>query len=226
MKRGPWHESDPALYARIVQEVQAAYRNLHFSTRDSVIYLRGSFPISDGKRVIDRYQIEVEFPIDFPDSLPVVREVGGRIPRNADRHIFEQDGTLCLYVADEEGWVCPDRSDILGFLGGPVRNYFISQTAFELTGTWPFGQRSHGPQGFFEFYAEKLGTSDVRVVLRLMALMRKKEIKGHWPCPCGSRKRLRNCHLGIVREFRQRTCLARIDKSYCMIREWFRTKVR
>ncbi len=226
MKGRTWYEADPTLYAQIVREVKAVYRNLYFSTQDDIVYLKGSFPISDGERVIDRYQIEVEFPLDFPDSLPIVRELGGRIPRNADRHIFKQDDALCLFVADEASWVCPDRSDFLGFLDGPVRNFLISQTVFDLTGKWPFGQRSHGAKGLFEFYAEKLAASDVQVVLKLMDLMRKKEIKGHWPCPCGSGKRLRDCHYRIVREFRQKTQPIHIDRSYRMIADWILAKGR
>lgn len=224
VKRKPWHEAAPDLYARVVLEVQAKYHNLHFSTEGGLVFMRGGFPVSDSERVIDRYYIEVEFPPDFPDSLPTVREVGGRIPRTADRHILEPDGTVCLYVPDEASWVCPDRSDILSFLDGPVRNSFIGQTVFELTGKWPFGQRSHDARGFFEFYSEKLGVSDARVVLSFMNVMRQKEVKGHWRCPCSSGKRLRDCHYEIVREFRQRTGPAHIDKSYRRIIEWIRTQ--
>ncbi|WP_167434446.1 SEC-C metal-binding domain-containing protein [Mesorhizobium helmanticense] len=29
------------------------------------------------------------------------------------------------------------------------------------------------------------------------------KVKGHWPCPCGSGKNLRNCHDDRVRQLRQ-----------------------
>ena len=201
--RKPWHEANPAFYAKEKEQVEAANPNLHFSTRNGKVFLSGSFPLKDGERVVDRYFIEIEFPFNYPCDLPMVREVGGRIPHTADRHMYA-NGVACLFVPDERAWICPEGTSLLEFLDGPVRNFFLGQSVFEMEGVWPFGQRSHGVQGILEFYAEILGTNDRATIIRYLDVLRRKHVKGHWPCPCGSDQRLRKCHLSQIVELRQK----------------------
>jgi len=95
--------------------------------RQRIVFVSGSFPVSDTRGVLDRFLIEVEIPPRFPHSLPVVREVGHRIPWIADRHMYS-NGIACLLV-EEDWWVShPNRCyNLIEFLDGPVRNYFLGQ---------------------------------------------------------------------------------------------------
>ena len=201
--RKPWHEANPAFYDEVMQQVEAAYPDLHFVVHNNVVFLSGSFPLKDGERIVDRYSIEVAFPPNYPCDLPLVWEIGGRIPRTADRHIYT-NGATCLFVLDERAWICPEGTSLLDFLNGPVRNFFLGQSLFEIDGVWPFGQRSHGVQGILEFYAERLDTNDKSVIIRYLDVLRKKDLKGHWRCPCGSGKRLRKCHMKLVVELHEK----------------------
>jgi len=50
--------------------------------------LRGTFVVwFDDRKELDRYQVEIRLLGRHPKKLPIVKEVGGRIPRNPDRTV-------------------------------------------------------------------------------------------------------------------------------------------
>lgn len=182
-------------------EVQASYPDLRLVVETGRPLLRGSFPVSHEGEEIDRFLIEVTFPDG--EALPAVREVGGRIPREADRHVTPSTGEICTDVP--ELILLRGKPSLVEFLDGPVRNFFLSQIIFESTGKWQFGQWDHGKDGLLEAYTELLGVSgEVQIKAYLDYLARKNPPKGHWTCPCGSTKRLRDCHGRQVTELRDR----------------------
>ena len=175
------------------KEVPAKYPDLRVTLEGDVVHIRGSFPVMDEAEVLDRFQIEISVPPDFPDSTPVLREIGGRIPWHSDRHVNRDTGEACPIVPEE--WLMwPERESMLAFLEGPVRNFFLGQVLVEAGCPWPFGERTHGVPGLFEAYGEIVGASDRETILRYLDCLTKEYMKGHWDCPCGSGKRLRNCH--------------------------------
>ena len=165
---------------------------------DGKAALRGSFPLTQDGEVLDRFLIQVEFP-DGVARLPVIREIGGRIPRTAERHVFA-GGAICTEVP--ELTLLRGDYSLLSYLEGPVRNYFLGQTLVERGEPWPFGERAHNKPGLVDAYAEILGVSGEPAVRRYLDLLGHKKIKGHWPCPCGSGRRLRDCHDADVRKLR------------------------
>lgn len=199
----PWYGREGALLDLIKQEVQAEYPMLHFFRQGDRLFLRGSFPIVHVDRVLDRFNIEVELPRNRADGLPVVREIGGRIPRTTDNHINNSSGDICLFIPEERWRIFPVGSTLLNFLNGPVRNYFLGFSMKELGQPWPFGERPHGKEGIVEYYSELLGTADVKTIRRYLECLSKKSFKGHWLCPCGSGKKVRKCHATQIRELRE-----------------------
>lgn len=197
-----WHLRDPDGFEREKAEVERAYTYLHFSVKDDQIRIYGSLEIKEGAKVLDRYAIEIHLPDSYPDSVPVVFEVGGRIPRTQDRHCFEQTGASCVLLREERWRVWPTGSSLLQFVDGPVRNYFISQAVFERDGVWPLGQWEHGLYGQKQYYRETFGTDDLPKVSKYLEYLAAEKVKGHWDCPCGSGKRLRNCHMSLVLDLR------------------------
>jgi hypothetical protein len=195
-----WHKANPSLFEKEKAEVEDAYPNLYFYIEKDLVTVRGTFPIVHEGKVLDRYAIEIELPKDYPRSLPIVRETGGRIPHASDFHVNPVDGTCCVVLPDERWRVWPVGSTLLSYLSGPVRNFFLGQSLVQLGEVWPFGQWEHGADGIREYYAELLGTSDLRVIVKYLECLCAKKIKGHWPCPCGNGKRLRDCHLELVRD--------------------------
>lgn len=192
MKR-QWHERNPRLFRSMEKEVPAKFPDLRIVLEQSAVHIRGNFPVMDDSEVLDRFQIDIALPSDFPDSTPVLRETGSRIPWHADRHVNQANGEACPIVPEE--WLMwPEHESILAFLGGPVRNFFLGQILVESGCQWPFGERTHGVPGLFEAYGEMVGASDSKTILRYLDCLSNENLKGHWDCPCGSGKRLRNCH--------------------------------
>jgi len=176
------------------KEVHAEYPNLNFYEENSTLFIRGSFPVKHDGEVLDRYSLEIEFPPGYPDSLPIVRETEGRIPRTKDFHIIDKTGVACLFVPDERSWIWPPGSSFLQFLNGPVYSFFLGQALVQLGQPWPFGQRSHGNKGILEFYTEKLQTTDTSTIVRYLDCLAKAQLKTYWECPCGSGRMIRECH--------------------------------
>lgn len=213
----PWHKAHPDLLDKIRTQVQAFYPNLHFYPQSHCVVVRGGFPIIDSGEELDRYSVEIALLADYPDSVPLVWETGGKIPRDADHHI-NVDGEACLFIPDERWRVYPPGATFLEFLDGPIRNFFLGQSIFQRTGEWPFGQRRHGAAGIMEYYGELLGTGDVTVIIAYLECLSRPTLKGHWPCPCKSGKRLRDCHRDQVDILRARTPSEVADKSLTMVR--------
>ncbi len=56
-----------------------------------------------------------------------------------------------------------------------------------------------------DFYAEFIGITDGSQVIEFMRLLAKKNrSKGYETCPCASGKRLRNCHIDLLYDIRER----------------------
>jgi hypothetical protein len=213
-----WYRANNQLFTRLKQEIEREYPDLRVIVEGGTVFARGSFSVKDGDDILDRFLIQLEFPRDFPDSIPILREIGGRIPWHQDRHT-NTNGESCPIVPEE--WLLrSDRDSILEFLAGPVRNFFLGQLAVEQGRHWPFGERPHGISGLLESYAELIGTSDSAAVRRYLDYLSRDIVKGHWDCPCGSNKRLRDCHLEAVKTLRQkippwvaRSAFARLRKE-------------
>jgi hypothetical protein len=196
-----WHQRNPALFKQEKTEVESQYPQLHVVVTGDLVVVRGSFPVVAEGVVRDRYSVEIKLPKDHPNALPAVREVGGRIPRTPERHI-NVDGAACVLLPDERWRIWPPGSRLLSFLQGPVHNFFLAQSLVEKGDPWPFGQWGHGAVGIREYYAELINTTELQVIRAYLQCLAAKEVKGHWPCPCGSEKRLRNCHMSTVLDLR------------------------
>jgi len=206
-----WHRENPILYEREKSAVEAHYPDLRFAANGDFVCIHGSFPVTFELQVLDRYSVEIQLARDHPTSLPIVREVGGRIPHHEDRHLNARDGTACVLLPDERWRIWPADAPLIDYLNGPLHSFFLAQSLVEHGDPWPFGQWSHGAVGIMEFYTELLGTKDIRVVAAYLDYLASKEIKGHWPCPCKSGRRLRDCHMKFLMELRAK--IARKDAT-------------
>lgn len=200
--KAAWYKTNASLFAKIRQEIEGNYPDLQLTIENGIVLARGNFPVKNGADILDRFQIQVEFPHDYPNSVVVLRETGGRIPWHPDRHA-NRTGESCPIVP-EEWLVRSDRDSLLAFLEGPVRNFFLGQILVEQGKPWPFGEREHGVPGLLQSYGELVGSTDAPTIYRYLESIAKQKIKGHWECPCGSKVKLRNCHLETVKRLRER----------------------
>jgi len=72
--------------------------------------------------------------------------------------------------------------------------------------------------GLVEFYSELLGTKDIRMIARYLDYLASKEIKGHWPCPCHTGRRLRDCHIKLLLDLRSKISRKDATNSVNMIK--------
>lgn len=201
----PWHERNPELAEQIRVDLRGRYPSLHlFIGRDGRATVHGTFPVrSPAGRVCDEYRVSIELLADYPRSLPVVREVGGRIPWKPEFHV-DSDGTACVLLPDDR-WRCfPEGAPFVQFLDGPVHDFFLGQSLVALGEDWPFGQWSHGPKGTLEYYQWLLGTHDAATIRRFLDVLAKLSFKRHWQCPCGSGEKIRRCCRARIVDLRRK----------------------
>lgn len=205
MANKSWYESDPELFANLRRDVEEIFPELKFVIRDRAAFVIGYYPLFEGERVCDRYLVEIELSKKSPTGLPIVREVGKRIPRIPHRHM-NADGTACVVLPDAFWHENPDGMNLLDFLKGPLRGYLASQSLVELgvSDPWPSGEWAHGVDGLIEFYAKLLGSKDSKIILQYLEIIARVKLKGHWRCPCGSGKKLRKCHGATIEQLRSR----------------------
>ena len=213
-----WHQRKPEEFERQKREVQMAYPHLHFYLEGETMFIRGSFPIEHNGDTLERYSIEITLPSDYPTVVPIVRETGGQIPRLADNHFNSANGELCLFVPTERWRYFPVGATLLDFLNGPVRNHLLGLSLRRLGEKWPFGERSHGEAGIIESYSELLGTREEAAIIQYVECLSKPNLKGHWPCPCGSGKKLRQCHLPFINDLRQKVSVSDAAKSLSFLK--------
>jgi len=202
----PWFKKNPGRYTQEKERVKRKYPELSFTQDSEEIVVHGAFPVlGESGRVLDRYQIKIRIPPGFPNEVPVVYETGGSIPRSRERHIENEEGKCCLEI-EEDFWIRHGQEfNMTEFLDGPVRSFFADQSYFEEEGSWPHGQRSHGAEGIFEAYEELLGTQDRKAVCRWVYLLAQdEEIPFSYECPCGSGRRIKQCHSDLFIELRDK----------------------
>jgi hypothetical protein len=122
-----------------------------------------------------------------------------------DRHILK-NGEACLGVRAEIGKHWPAGSTIVEFIDNLVAPFLAWQSYYDAFGKAPpWGERSHGIKGIYEFYAELLDWPVEKRLTGFMELLaRKNRPKGHEICPCESGKRIRDCHRPLIYTARQK----------------------
>lgn len=186
----------PLLLKQVQSDLRKHFRTLRLVNDGSKVTIRGALPVlADDGTELDRFQIEIELPEDFPKSVPSVRETGGRLPRNPDRHV-NADGTACLFVRDESWRFWGGDLTLVDFIQGPVYQFFLGQVYFETHNKWPFGERKHFARGVAEYYFDELGTRDIFFVHRFLTYLAAVSVDKSLPCYCGGTARLETCHAG------------------------------
>lgn len=198
------------LFAEIKEVLERHQPELKASLLADHITIAGTFICLSEDGPFDRFDIEIDISERFPDQEPTLKEVAGRIPRTLERHVYS-NGSCCLGLW--EAWLAKTAvADFESYLSGPVASYFVSQYMFEQTGEWPFGEHGHSTDDIAATYADALAIpsgTDLQAYLRLLT---QPLLSGNPECPCGSGKRLRQCHWTAIRE-RRRSVPATIRKS-------------
>lgn len=134
---------------------------------------------------------EIEILLD-ENKIPVVKEIGKKVKRNY-HHIYKESGNLCLATDLEQELYLKDHT-VIEWIEKYVVTYFVSYCYYKKYRTFPFGEHSHGEKGIYEFLQKYFDVLDASAAKRMLEYVSTRKYRGHFLCPCGSGKRLRNCH--------------------------------
>lgn len=139
------------------------------------------------------YKIRLEIPEEFPEQLPTLYELSGKIPASFE-HKYS-NGSCCLGVASELYEKLTRQPTLEYYVNEFIIGYFYSVLWFERFGVYPFGERPHNAAGVLEYYKEFWGTDDELLAAKMLYIaLTQNAYRGHLPCPCGSGIIGRRCH--------------------------------
>ncbi len=201
-----------------ISEAASAFPNIEWKFCDTEFVGEGKFELQHAGATFDEYELLLRIPITFPNHEPTLFETGGRIAHSPDFHV-NSDGSACYEVF--EFWLASvGNPSVLNFIRGPVHNYFLSQTSYQLSGEWPFGERAHGVMGIIEAVAEAIDVNaTVEAVAPILKVLSAWPAKGHHICPCGSGFRFRDCHRDAVACLHKKISPALADRMIIRIRD-------
>jgi hypothetical protein len=135
------------------------------------------------------YKLKITIPINFPKTIPTVKEIGNKIPRNDDNHV-NNDDTICLGSSITVLETISKESTLPAFIQNCVVPYLYCISV----GKFVFGQLAHGYRGILDDYKEKFNlTHDWQAIQLLRLLSKRKRLANKYICPCGCGNRLGKC---------------------------------
>lgn len=140
---------------------------------------------------------ELEIRIDkIRYTLPIVFEKR----RIKNFHHKFVDGSLCLAVPMEITlFLKKHKNDLTMFFDNFIIPYLYGYTYFEMYNVMPFGERSHGVDGYVEYFNDIFGINNKKhTETFIQYIINNSKYRGHHICPCGSNKKIRDCHKDII----------------------------
>lgn len=131
----------------------------------------------------------------FNNELPIVWEISNKISKNY-QHMYN-DRSLCL-ATDLEQRLYMKSHTIVEWIKEYVEKYFVSYIYYKRYGIFPFGEHSHGEKGIYEFIKSYYGMDNLNDAKNIYEYACTQKYRGHLACPCGSGKRIRNCHGKLI----------------------------
>ena len=109
-------------------------------------------------RMTGLFELEINVSVDFPNTLPVVRELTEKIDRNYP-HLYT-NGQFCLASNLELKIYFLKNKNIATFVDDYIIPYLYTYCYYEKYGVYPYGERSHGIMGDLEYLKELLNVDD------------------------------------------------------------------
>lgn len=165
---------------------------------DTGLILRGKFSFianaPDTEELEDNFKLEITVLEPFPQTLPLVKELDSKIPRNGDFHV-NPDGSLCLGSPLRLLKKVHEAPSLTGFAERCLVPYLYA-VSYKLKhgGDFIFGELAHGNAGIVQDYSIMLDLQEKQQIVQATQLLGiKKRLANKKPCPCGCGKRLGVC---------------------------------
>lgn len=172
----------------LIREIESKY-NLKYNNEKSEFL--GNLFVDEN----DCYDISIN-TIGFPNSFPIVKELGNRIPHKIDRHKYD-DSSCCLTTKAKEQVLLKKNIKTLDrFISDIVIPFFQNNSYFEINKEYIFGAYSHGIIGVFEAYKEITNISNPELLVKILTdRINEKKYGRNEFCFCKSGIKFKKCHL-------------------------------
>jgi hypothetical protein len=179
------------------------YSKLAFEIPESgVPCVKGNLDLVDEYgSILDTYGIRIDASEHYPKRFPFLFETEGRIPKNYDWHVFENDGHCCICTIPNELLKCKKGINLLHFIENEVKPYLYNQTHRRLRGYF-LNETAHGEAGEFQEYYTLFKTKDLKRIIDYLLFISQKKVPGRTHiCFCGSKEKYRHCHRDAYNTF-------------------------
>lgn len=153
-----------------------------------------------GLEIQDIFNVEINIPLNYPDKLPIAKEVKNQIPTFFHKN---KDNTLCLETPIELRILFNEQPSLLGFIDNCLIPYLAAVQYWERKGKMPFGERKHFGEGILQSYRKLFGVKDELTIFILLGLLANGDLSIRQKCFCGSSKRFGGCHKKKLKKIRR-----------------------
>lgn len=205
-----------------IEMIKRNYPDFEIVKRENDFVLFGEIVLNhvfNGVRMTGKFNLEIVVPRDFPSAFPIVKELSKCIDENYSHRY--KNGQFCLASNLELKMFFSQDTDICSFIEKYVIPYLYTYRFYEEYGVYPYGERSHGIMGDLEYLKDLFEVDSWGQVMDIVLFVAKSTYRGHLLCPCGSGKRIRNCHGVLIKKVMNaelqeecRVILLEIEKEY------------
>lgn len=168
----------------------------------------------------DNFKIELKIPVNFPNELPIVKEIGGRINRNKNNHInVDKGNSLCLGTPIEIALKLRDNISISNFIDKLVIRFLYAFSYKEKYGYYPWGERKHGNEGILQSYKDLFKLKSNKQTIKFLSKICDCRFNGRKACPCSKKlnhKKIlfKNCHKPYVDKIKKIYPIEKIKQEF------------
>lgn len=163
-------------------------------TIDFTKQMEGFLPITDS------YSVKIFISRDFPNEVPIVIETNNKTKGFHTNY----DKTLCLGYTEELKIRLYHNPSVIFFINDILVPFLYKCSYVKKYEIVPGGELPHYTEGVKVYFKETLGEENVDLIYKFFKLSKNNFIKGHRFCPCGSGKKIRNCHKELMIKFNEK----------------------
>lgn len=186
------------VYLNLVEDVQK-YPGLDIQWKNNKLYVVGIYiftGIFNNISCSDKFSLEIEIPDNFPVLMPIVDEIGNKIPSNYHKN---SSTTLCLGTSIELYQIYNRDKSFSNFMENIVNPYLYRWLYIMKFHSEPWPDRSHGKKGILEGYSEILNVEpNKHIISEFLLILIDGNARLNKKCPCGSGKKVKHCHLQLL----------------------------
>jgi hypothetical protein len=222
-----YFEKNIDLYLKQLKELHNYYPDIRDQIESDNLVLRGKVQFNEDFGtdfwINDYYLIEIEIPYDYPDALPIVKEIGGKIENTYPHFLKRGERALCLGTPTDLWFRFEKNKTLLHFV------HYLLIPALYAHAYWkkknimsPWGENRHGSLGLADFFADYFQIYDLFHIIQFLDILLYDYFDWTSQCLCGSRKSLNECHGIQLKKLRKVPQNYLLYEVYNMTNDYFK----